>query len=46
MRFFLPGMNAFRLFCMYLSQVVLVGLLHGLSGLEGGTTVVVDMLFM
>lgn len=34
--------NAFRLFCLCLS---LVGMVHGLSGLEGGIIEVVDMLF-
>lgn len=44
MRFFFPRVNAFRLFCLCLSQVILVGMLHSLSGLEGGTIVEVDML--
>lgn len=30
-------MKAFRLFCLCLSKVILVGLLHGICGLEGGT---------
>lgn len=37
MRFLFPGMKAFRLFCLCLSKVILVGLLYGICGLEGGT---------
>jgi len=44
MRFFFPGMNAFRLFDLCLSRVILVGLLHCLCGLEDGIIVVMDML--
>lgn len=44
MTFFFLGMTAFRLFSLRLSQAVLVGMLHNLSGLKGGTVVVVDMI--